>query len=242
MDLAQDPELPPTARAAQASQALDKVDDVFNNWCDRWMTDEQLMQAVCEGDRSAYQELVKRHLKSVSHYCYRLLGNVRDTEDIAQEAFLKLWLNAGKWDSDRAKLGTWLHRIAHNLCIDHLRKQSRVQLSDAPEQALYDEQSNTRPEAFANHEAHEEGYDALEEGRKQRLLRKALDELPEGQRTALLLCHYQNFSNKEAAAIMNLSVKALESSIVRARRTLKLTVQRLSRETEHKVEQVSRED
>ena len=64
-------------------------------------TDEELMQAVCMGDRSAYQTLVKQHLKSISHYAYRLLGNQKDTQDITQEVFLRLWTNAQKWKSEK---------------------------------------------------------------------------------------------------------------------------------------------
>ena len=70
------------------------------------MTDEELMLAISNGDQSAYQIIVKQHLKSVSYYAYRILGNQKDTEDIAQEAFLKLWVNAGKWQADKSKLST----------------------------------------------------------------------------------------------------------------------------------------
>lgn len=188
------------------------------------MTDEQLMQAVCDGDRQAYQELVRRHLKSLSHYCYRLLGNARDTEDITQETFLKLWLNAASWRAEKAKPSTWLHRIAHNLCIDHLRKHGRVELSDEMEDMS---EQHRQGEAASDGSA-----GPLEEDRRQLLLRQALDRLPENQRTALILCHYQNFSNKEAAAIMNLSVKALESAIARAKRSLKQLVMDMSEQPE----------
>ena len=79
------------------------------------MTDEELMQAICNGDQSAYQTIVKQHLKSISHYAFRILGNQKDTEDITQEAFLKLWINAKKWQPEKTKLTTWLHRITYNL-------------------------------------------------------------------------------------------------------------------------------
>ncbi len=172
------------------------------------MTDEELMQAVCMGDRAAYQILVKKHLKSISHYAYRLLGNQKDTEDITQEVFLRLWMNAKKWKSDKSKLTTWLHRIAHNLCIDYLRKHGRVQTQES-----FDEEDfASLPETGA---ANDTGGDKL------RLLQEAISTLPENQRSALTLCHYQGFSNKEAAAIMNISVKALESAIARAKRSLR---------------------
>ena len=166
------------------------------------------MQAVCVGSRSAYQSLVKRHLKSISHYAYRLLGNQKDTQDITQEVFLRLWINAHKWNTEKSKLTTWLHRIAHNLCIDYLRKHTRMQTQDSFDDEAADSSSN-------NEESTEEPND------KTKLLREALSALPENQRSALTLCHYQGFSNKEAAAIMNISVKALESSVARAKLSLR---------------------
>ena len=83
------------------------------------MTDEELMRAVVEGDQKAYQQLVRAHLNAISHYAYRLLGNRKDVEDICQGVFLKMWLNATSWQAERSRLSTWLHRIAHNLCIDY---------------------------------------------------------------------------------------------------------------------------
>jgi len=160
------------------------------------------------GDRAAYQTLVKQHLRSISHYAYRLLGNQKDTEDITQEVFLRLWTNAQKWQSNKSKLTTWLHRIAHNLCIDYLRKHGRMQTQDT----FDDDAVDTLPE---DNDAGEENNDAA------KLLRDAIGSLPENQRSALSLCHYQGFSNKEAAAIMNISVKALESAIARAKRSLR---------------------
>ena len=171
-------------------------------------TDEELMQAVCMGDRSAYQTLVRQHLKSISHYAFRLLGNTKDTEDITQEVFLRLWTNAQKWNAQKAKLTTWLHRITHNLCVDHLRKHGRVQTQDTFEDEAAD--STT-----------ENGGSVDESNEKVQEMRAAISALPENQRSALSLCHYQGFSNKEAAAIMGISVKALESAIARAKRSLR---------------------
>ena len=172
------------------------------------MSDEELMRAVCTGDKSAYQTLVKQHLKPISHYAFRLLGNQKDTEDITQEVFLRLWTNAEKWKPEKSKLTTWLHRITHNLCIDYLRKHGRMQTQDS-----FDDETEDAPPL----EDERSGEDA----ERLDLLREAMDSLPENQRSALSLCHYQGFSNKEAAAIMNISVKALESAIARAKRNLR---------------------
>ncbi len=165
------------------------------------MNDEELMAAVAQGDQLAYQTLVRKHLPSITRYALRLLGNSRDTEDIAQETFLRLWTTASRWDPSKAQLNTWLHRITHNLCIDFLRKQKRVTLTDNFDDEIAESESDAT-----------ESFDALNQ---------ALSRLPEAQRSALLLCHYQGFSNKEAAAIMDITVKALESLIARAKRSLR---------------------
>lgn len=177
------------------------------------MTDDELMLAVCNGDQSAYQIIVGQHLKSISHYAYRMLGNKKDTEDITQETFLRLWMNAGKWQPGKAKLSTWLHRITHNLCVDYQRKHGRVQTWDNLENEI-----DHRQELRVNPDEHEASQEQV--GR----LEQALINLPENQRSALMLCHYSGFSNKEAAAIMDVSVKALESAIARAKRTLRKTL------------------
>jgi len=172
------------------------------------MTDEELMRAVAEGDQKAYQQLVRAHLNAISHYAYRLLGNRKDVEDICQEVFLKMWLNSTSWQAERSRLSTWLHRIAHNLCIDYLRRHGRTEMSDELP-------------------AEPTGLSKLSEGHGEELqqdlkrLDIAISRLPEKQRCSLALCHYAGFSNQEAADIMNLSLKALESNIARARRSLR---------------------
>lgn len=179
--------------------------------------DEEWMDAVCRGDRKAYQALVHRHSPAISHYAYRLLGNTSDAEDVTQDAFLKLWLNAHKWQPDKARLTTWLHRIAHNLAVDLQRKQGRMQ-------TWTDEQSYAQSAQDANTDAPDNpDRDAAIAVSDRQLMqvRRALDSLPENQRSALTLCTFSGFSNQEAAAIMGLSVKALESALARARRTLR---------------------
>lgn len=182
-------------------------------------TDEQQeaewMEAVCLGDRQAYQAIVDRHCQAISHYALRMLGDMSDAEDITQETFLRLWLKADQWQSSKAKLTTWLHRIAHNLCIDFMRKHSRLQtLEDSAEL------DSAAQAAWQGMEPHSEESGTQEDDRLGRLNR-AIASLPEAQRSALMLCTYSGFSNQEAAAIMSISVKALESVLARARRTLR---------------------
>lgn len=190
------------------------------------MTDEELMLAVCNGDQSAYQVIVKQHLKSISYYAFRMLGNKKDTEDITQEAFLKLWVNAAKWQPEKAKLSTWLHRITHNLCVDYLRKHGNTQTQKNIEEEVDDGKGEEPKESIGR----------LDDSDKLKKLDEAISRLPEQQRSALTLCVYNAFSNKEAAAIMNVTVKALESAIARAKRSLRKTVQEAETEREERTE------
>lgn len=188
------------------------------------MTDEELMLAVCNGDQSAYQAIVKKHLKPISHYAFRMLGSTKDTEDITQETFLRLWLNAAKWEPRKSNLSTWLHRIAHNLCIDYLRKHSRLQQA-----GQCGTEQDWLEKVATSHTDQQPGENTadLDAAAEAKLVHLALQDLPESQRSALMLCHYQGFSNKEAADIMNISVKALESAMARAKRSLRLKLQHL---------------
>ncbi len=188
------------------------------------MSDEELMAAVVLGDPHAYQALVRKNLPAISRYALRLVGSRSESEDIAQETFLRLWTTARKWDPAKAKLTTWLHRITHNLCIDFLRKQKRVSLEpDFDSEVSSDEARSGEFSNVLRESAEAQGDSPDREAREAELraLDRALNMLPEAQRSALLLCHYQGFSNKEAADIMGSSVQALESLIARAKRGLR---------------------
>jgi RNA polymerase sigma-70 factor (ECF subfamily) len=182
------------------------------------------MAAVVLGDPSAYQALVRKNLPAISRYALRLVGSRSESEDIAQETFLRLWTTAKKWDPAKAKLTTWLHRITHNLCIDFLRKQKRVSLEPDFDSEVSSEEATSGKFSNALRESAEAQGDSPDREAREaelRALDRALNMLPEAQRSALLLCHYQGFSNKEAADIMGSSVQALESLIARAKRGLR---------------------
>lgn len=182
--------------------------------------DEEWMEAVCQGDRHAFQTLVNNYHQAISHYAYRLLGNRSDAEDVTQETFLRLWINAASWRPDKAKLTTWLHRIAHNLSIDFLRKQGRLQSESDSNSTL---EEVTDRQQGDNCETTE--YSNTEDGKLLRL-QQSLGNLPEAQRSAIMLCTFSGFSNQEAADIMGVSVKALESLLARARRGLRTSLAR----------------
>ncbi len=166
-----------------------------------------LLAAIASGDRSAFETLVGRHVDAIHAYLFRLTGSRADAEDVAQETFLRVWQKAGSYQPGRVKPTTWLHTIAHRLAIDGFRKKRDVPLPGeaAPEQ--------TDPQADPARQ-----HDAVEQ---QRLLDAALRALPERQRAAVLLCQVQGFSNAQAAEILGVQVRALESLLARGRRALR---------------------
>ena len=165
-----------------------------------------LVRRVALGDRAAFAFLVDAHQRPLSAYARRMLGEASGADDIVQEVFLRLWTRAERFNSNTARLTTWLHNIAHNLCIDSFRKQSRISYTDDESEF---ESAVDSPEVDQQ---------AVQSGER---VRVALGVLPERQRSALLLCHYQGLSNRDAASILDVSVDALESLLARARRRLK---------------------
>lgn len=170
--------------------------------------DAVLMRLVAGGDRAAFGRLVRRHLPGTVRLAARVLGNAAAAEDAAQEAFVRVWKHAARFEDPGARgalFTTWLYRIVVNLCIDEKRKARFSALDDVPEPL------DARPDAEGEMQGKE----------RAARVQAALAALPERQRTALVLCFYEELSNREAAEIMGVGVKALESLLVRARRTLR---------------------
>lgn len=178
----------------------------MSNAPQRTDSDETLVARAGAGDRAAAARLVERHTDKIYAVCFRTLRNRADADDAAQETFLRLWKNAGKWRPRGAKLETWLYRVAMNVCLDKLRKAKREAPEDAaPEQA--DSAARQDDVVFA--------------AQKRFAIDEALAALPDRQRAAISLCHFQEVSNIEAARIMDVSVDALESLLARGRRALR---------------------
>ena len=164
-----------------------------------------LVQRAGAGDAAACAMLVDRHLTRIHALAFRVLGNRADAEEVAQEVFLRVWRNAADWRPGPALFSTWLHRVAVNLCHDRLRRRRETALEDAGDPA------SDEPGPGA----------ALQQKAVSARVATALATLPERQRVAIVLCYYEERSNIEAAAIMTLSVDALESLLARGRRRLK---------------------
>jgi RNA polymerase sigma-70 factor (ECF subfamily) len=171
-------------------------------------SDDELMRRAGNGDRLAFADLVQRHLPRVGAVAARMLANAAEAEDVSQEAFLRCWQKAPGWKADGAAFTTWLHRIVINLCIDRRRRAASVPLDEAPDQA------DGAPQALEKIAAQQDA----------QRIRAALGDLPDRQRAALVLCYYEGMTNAEAAAVLDVSVGAVESLLVRARENLRKTL------------------
>ena len=155
------------------------------------------------GDRDAAARLIARHAPKLLSVARRMVGG--EAEDAVQEVFLRLWTHAARWQPGQARFETWLYRVMLNQCYDRLRRRSTQPLEAAAEIA----DDAPLPDS------------GLDETVQAGEVARAVDGLPERQKAAILLCHFQECSNIEAAEIMGISVEALESLLARGRRTLR---------------------
>ncbi len=170
--------------------------------------DEELVCRVGQGDPAAIQAMVARKLPRMLALAQRMLDDAAEAEDVAQDAMLRAWKQAPRWTPGQAKFDTWLHRVALNLCYDRLRRRRETPTATPPDQ----------PDPGP---APDRGLLAADVGVR---VDAALSRLPERQREAIVLCHYQELTNIEAAALMSVSVDALESLLSRGRRALRQTL------------------
>ncbi len=170
--------------------------------------DELLLQRIALGDTAAVSTLVSRKLPRLLSLARRMLGDPIEAEDVAQETLMRTWKQAAHWVPGKARIDTWMHRVALNLCYDRLRRRrdnvstDDVELLDPADSAVA----------------------RIEKTQAAQRLQTALSALPERQREAIVLSYYQEMSNMEAATLMGVSVEALESLLARARRTLRQTL------------------
>ena len=173
-------------------------------------SDEQLLAATGRGEVSEFRALVDRHAQAVHRVAYRMLGDIHEAEDITQESFLRLWRQAGGWQSSGAGVPAWLRRVATNLSLDRLRRRGRFD-GKVPADVI---DSKASAESL------------LDQATLSAFAQRALMALPAGQRAAVVLTYYEELSNGEAAEVMGMNVKAFESLLLRGRRALRVRIER----------------
>jgi RNA polymerase sigma-70 factor, ECF subfamily len=175
------------------------------------LSDEALMLAVSARQQQAFRILMVRHMQRAVRVAQRVVRDSAEADDIGQDAFLRVWSRASSFDPDVARFTTWLYRIVLNLAFDRARRRPLLPIEEAGDVRAAD------PEPIEHLIADEERY-ALEQ---------AMAKLSERQRGAIALFHMEGLSGEESAKAMNLSAKAFESLLARARTTLREHVQEI---------------
>jgi len=168
-------------------------------------SDEVLLRAFGAGDRAAAQALVRRLSPRVLALARRLLADPAEAEDVTQEAMMRLWKIAPDWQEGAAQVSTWLHRVAVNLATDRLRRRGRGVGLDT-----IDEPAAPAPPVL----------DRMVQADRMAALEAALASLPDRQRAAVVLRHFEGLSNPEIAARLDIGVEAVESLTARGKRRL----------------------
>lgn len=167
--------------------------------------DAALVAAAAGGDAAAFRSLVDRHLSGVLAVARRMLRDEAEAEDVAQEALLRLWRSADGIEVGAQGVKPWLRRVVSNLCVDRMRSSKRLTVvEEVPERSEPASQQTQ-----------------LEADEVSQRVDAALKELPDRQRMALTLFHYEGLSQIEVGRIMGISDEAVESLLARARRNLK---------------------
>lgn len=158
------------------------------------------MNRLASGDMAALGEIANRYQDKVLAFAYRFLNDWTKSEDIAQETFLRVYKAAGNY-TPQAKFTTWLYRIVVNLCFDEQRRQSRSPASIEQAGSVVTNGSE---------------FDAAERKETIELVKKAVSELPERQRLAVILHRYENLNHDQICEVTDWTKSAIESLLVRA--------------------------
>lgn len=180
-----------------------------------------LVQQLSLGDRASFRYIVQSYERMVHTVALRIVGNREDAEDVAQSVFLTLYKKAGTFRGD-ARLSTWLYRITVNRALNVRRRQKWERVlnffdgdgdQDASHMDRFEGDGSLRPDRL------------LERAEQGGLLQRALDRLPDNQRTAMILHKYEGLSYEEIALILKVSLSAVESLMYRAKGSLQKQLQ-----------------
>jgi RNA polymerase sigma-70 factor (ECF subfamily) len=180
------------------------------------MTDNELIQKIAAKDHGAFKALVDRYQALVINTCYNLLGNRQDAEDVAQEVFFQVYKSARKFRGE-AKISTWLYRIAVNRSLNFIRDNKRFGWLKSLSSLLEGERQEVADVPASDSDRPDI---ALEKKERNVIVQKAIDSLPENQRTAFVLHKYEGLSYQEIAKISKYSLSSVESLIHRAKLNL----------------------
>ncbi len=172
-------------------------------------SDIELMLRTKAGDDSAFSELMKRHYKGVLNYIYRFTNLKENSEDLAQEVFLRVYRSSGKYKPD-AKFTTWLYKIATNVSLTHVKKKNT--------NISFDETSETTGDYDDSSVVISD--DIIYRKEMKNVIFSAMETLPEREKIAIMLCKYEGLSYEETADVLECTVGAVKAYVYRGRMKL----------------------
>ena len=190
---------------------------MFDTMLDQPDPDATLMLRVKQGDMVAFEELVHKHRQGVLNLLFRTLPDATEAEDLAQHVFVQVFKSAHRYRAS-AKFRTWLLTIARNLCLNEIRRRSRhpaesldqkhPDYDDQPLRQFEDSKTDSPPDQMLETELVQK-------------IAEAVSDLPENQRTAIVLFREEEMAYEDIAEVLGCSLSATKSLIHRARETLK---------------------
>lgn len=173
--------------------------------------DKALVKRAAAGDDPAFTAIMRKYKSPLYRFAYRHMGDADDVEDIVQDTFIAMHRNLARFNP-KYKFSTWAFQIAMNKCRDLGRKRKT--------RAFMQRMTPLMETKIANFEADENPEDRIDDKRRLEAVSTAITRLPENLKAPLILCTIENMSQKQAADILKISPKAVETRIYRARQVL----------------------
>jgi len=202
------------------------IDNAIDNLSLSELYEEQIVERCRQGDRAAFNELVRRHQKKVFNLCFRMLGNRHEAEDVAQDVFVTAFRAIKSFRGDSA-LSTWLHRVAVNNCKNRLKfLRRRKYFHTESMDAVRDDGENEMVREYRD-DSEDSPEQVRERSELSREIQRAIDQLDEDYKAVIVLRDIQGFSYQEIAEILDLKEGTVKSRIHRARSELQQKLRHL---------------
>jgi len=180
------------------------------------LQEHELVKNIQAGDIHAFKVLFEKYHSNVLNLCMKLVGNRDEAEDLCQDIFIKIYQSIDNFEL-KAKLSTWMYRIAVNVCLNHQRRKKRVQFLRLDHRDV--EQGADVFDMVVN-PPDEQPDVSLEQKEKEKIIWDAIHSLPESQRVVLILQRYEELSCEQMAQVLQASVSSVQSRLFRAKENL----------------------
>jgi len=170
-------------------------------------SDIELMMRVKDGDDSAFNELIRRHYRSVMNFIYRFTRDRENSEDLTQEVFLRIYRSVKSYKPE-AKFTTWLFKIATNLCITKVKYRNKEQTLSLDDVSGTEDLKDSKIS---------DGFDLKYRSEMRKIIFDALNSIPERERVSIILCKYEGLSYDEVAEVIGCTVGAVKTYVHRGR-------------------------